>query len=616
MPAEHLAEMTIDSDVTKFDVKSRGTGGNSPFRLTREAALLRKWICSLFFVPLPWVPSVVASTFNELRDYSSMHSIGVEWDVAGDDNHNAEGTVRYRVAGTSNWKSALPLIRIDFAGTSMLAGSILFLEPGTTYEVQVDVSDVDGGADSRTLVIPTRPIPVAPSGGRTLHVVPGAGAGDGSAATPFQGLQTAWAAAQPGDTILVHAGAYGGVRDGNGSSGTPGNPIVFKAYGDGEAVFEFIEVFNQSHLWFEGLTFRREDNETGFYSCLTNPGYDNGFQQMPHDIDNIVLVRNTFEGYTHSIRLGPRTSGWYVADNIITGDKELGQSGTASFDGEGIELAHGDNHVVAHNSITLVADGVSFPNRNCEIFGNDVFDVTDDGIELDGGQSNTRAWGNRIHNAGHNGIGFQPMSGAPWYLVRNQIVNYQESAFKFRTTDRFVALHNTFVNWGYVFDHWAHHLFRGITRNNLFISINDGRIWKRADGGTDWRTDMDYDGFDWASSPSPFTIEGSVYGDLQSFSTATGQESHGIRVHAASCFEVFDVPGPPPHTTIPPQLMTLNASCAAVNAGESLPNINDGYVGSAPDMGAYEVGGPLPHYGPRESEPPTIPDPPTDLQVE
>jgi hypothetical protein len=33
--------------------------------------------------------------------------------------------------------------------------------------------------------------------------------------------------------------------------------------------------------------------------------------------------------------------------------------------------------------------------------------------------------------------------------------------------------------------------------------------------------------------------------------------------------------------------------------GHKLPNINDDFRGAGPDMGAYEAGDPLPHYGPR-----------------
>ena len=47
--------------------------------------------------------------------------------------------------------------------------------------------------------------------------------------------------------------------------------------------------------------------------------------------------------------------------------------------------------------------------------------------------------------------------------------------------------------------------------------------------------------------------------------------------------------------------MTLKSNCNAVDAGIALANINDGYIGNAPDLGAFEYGKELPHYGPRDS---------------
>ena len=43
----------------------------------------------------------------------------------------------------------------------------------------------------------------------------------------------------------------------------------------------------------------------------------------------------------------------------------------------------------------------------------------------------------------------------------------------------------------------------------------------------------------------------------------------------------------------------LRPGSAAVDAGIRLPNINDDFTGRAPDLGAYEIEQPLPHYGPR-----------------
>src|SRR5690606_32229074 len=40
-----------------------------------------------------------------------------------------------------------------------------------------------------------------------------------------------------------------------------------------------------------------------------------------------------------------------------------------------------------------------------------------------------------------------------------------------------------------------------------------------------------------------------------------------------------------------------------VDVGEPIPNVNDGFSGAAPDLGAYELGSGLVPYGPRTGEP-------------
>jgi hypothetical protein len=215
-----------------------------------------------------------------------------------------------------------------------------------------------------------------------------------------------------------------------------------------------------------------------------------------------------------------------------------------------------------------------------------------------------RIWGNRIHNAVHNGISFQPQAGAPWYIIRNQIVGNKEAAFKFRTTDRFVMLHNTIVNWGNAYPGDAmmccneDHMMHGISRNNLWVSIQGGQIWGFDNFTKDWRADLDVDGFDWGSAPNPFTYGGIVYPDLPSLAAASGLETHGIRISHSTCFATFNVPNPPP-STVPPQVMTLTANCNAVDAGVILPNVDDVFTGAAPDLGAFEFGTAPPSFGPR-----------------
>jgi hypothetical protein len=45
----------------------------------------------------------------------------------------------------------------------------------------------------------------------------------------------------------------------------------------------------------------------------------------------------------------------------------------------------------------------------------------------------------------------------------------------------------------------------------------------------------------------------------------------------------------------------LKPGSAAVDKGVVIPQVTDGYAGAAPDLGALELGQPLPHYGPRDN---------------
>jgi hypothetical protein len=196
------------------------------------------------------------------------------------------------------------------------------------------------------------------------------------------------------------------------------------------------------------------------------------------------------------------------------------------------------------------------------------------------------------------------MNGAPWYIIRNQVSAPDENAIKLRDgIDRALLAHNTFVAWQGVQTTDTYKMLSFQSNNNLWISVNDWYVWENGTGGTaNWRTNLDYDGFDWGNNVYAFKWgSDNRYPDLASFQAATGLETNGIHVDKDTCFENFAVPNAPP-ASVPLQFMTLKSDCNAVNAGIPLPNINDDYLGSAPDLGAYEVGADLPHYGPRDAD--------------
>ena len=571
----------------------------------------------------PAKPQPVAKP-GELRSYSTLHSLGFEWDLGdGDTDHDATCRVAYRRTDETAWHDALPLFRVDYAGWyaaknakspyNMLAGSVMFLRPATEYVVRLSLADPDGGSVEREVKLATLPVPDYGQPLRTLHVVPRAkedtsAAGDGSREKPFRGIVEAEKAAKPGDLLLLHAGDYGAAvfnRSGELAAkevGAQPKFITWKGAGDGPARFHRAYVTG-SALWFEGLTFELLEEKTGFRAgdnCL-----------------EVVLRANTFRGFSYSIFLSNSCRRWYIADNDIIGD------GTTGIGGEGIELNHSPDHTVCYNRVSKTADGTSYAERNCDIFSNDVFDVSDDGVEPDYGYANIRIWGNRLDAPA--GITFQAMYCGPWYIVRNQIVS-STNIFKLRVQDRYLVTNNTMIGYGPAagtkVSH-AHGLLTAMMRNNLWIHGGGSQfLWacqaprdeknreyfrKNVIYSTlraDWRTDIDYDGFDWSSAdpgkkktPTPFAWNGARLDDLSMLAAGVGIEKHGKVVDKENTFANYT---PPPYDPAARPILLLRDGGDAVDAGVPLANLAEEFNGKSPDLGAFEFGGPAPHFGPRK----------------
>ncbi|MBX3271659.1 MAG: hypothetical protein KF729_15440 [Sandaracinaceae bacterium] len=144
-------------------------------------------------------------------------------------------------------------------------------------------------------------------------------------------------------------------------------------------------------------------------------------------------------------------------------------------------------------------------------------------------------------------------------------------------------------------------------RNNLFIgglgggtydgySNGDGRVLQVADADAA-SCDFDYDGF---GSIGTGTFRGRVgatsFASLAELRARTS-EAHAVEVDLSIFAAPFDFPAAPfPARTVPDLRL---GEGVAVDAGERLATINDGFTGAAPDLGAYERGAPLPDYGPR-----------------
>jgi hypothetical protein len=216
---------------------------------------------------------------------------------------------------------------------------------------------------------------------------------------------------------------------------------------------------------------------------------------------------------------------------------------------------------------------------------------------------------NRISNS-FVGLSSQPGLGGPAYFIRNVMYNIIYSPFKlYRGSSGDVAFHNTVVKCGDALMivpgrtvSWA------LFRNNLFIggagggtdggyNNGSGRVAQVPDA--DATCDFNFDGY---GSIGTGTFFGNIAGN--NFSSLSGMRSDTTETRAiavtmgifATAVE-FPSSGPFPERSIPD--LGIQGDSAAADRGEILPNVNDGYTGAAPDLGAYEAGQSLPHYGPR-----------------
>ncbi len=350
-------------------------------------------------------------------DPPTLINLGFEWLIEGDANRNASVAVTYRQAGESQWRMGMPLLRLhherveqadvfDLELPNMFAGSILDLEPGTAYEVRLELSDPDGversGAATRTVTVSTRPEPMPVEGGNVYHVYPVGYEGPREEPS-FTGLMCAYnyrcgagdtapggrPRVKPGDVILMHAGTYAyryelyanqttvnATTTFEGTyyllaDGTPERPIVIKAAGDGEVIvdgrgnFNLFNVKAADYNYFEGITFRNTDIAiwAGTQLIVGSKGLtvkNCRFEQVGMGV---------FTNYSGS-------SDFYIADNVFLGrndpDHLTGWNGAfweqfAGVDGQVFPpvmasynaiRVYGPGHVIAYNYVADFHDGI------------------------------------------------------------------------------------------------------------------------------------------------------------------------------------------------------------------------------------------------------------------
>lgn len=543
---------------------------------------------------------------------------------SGDNNYNATATIEYRASGASLWSQGLPLLRVRPELTSgetppsqyglpypaeQFAGSLFGLESNTGYDVRITVSDPDGGDRVQTVTAVTRDVPPdEPAVPRHVPV-------SSSAA-----LSNALASAQAGDVIEIAAGNYSGPLTIT-ASGTLSNPIVVRGENrDGVTIDASGSTYG---VTIQGAFVHLER--------VTVSGSTWGARS--YNTEGTVIRNVRFTEVNRGIYAESGTNrDFYICDNVLEGKHVWPDVSSATWDDEGIAIT-GQGHTVCHNTVSGFGDALGLghdtdiPNIAIDFNDNDVLWTGDDGMELDFAHRNVRAFENRIVNAGM-GVSLQPVWGGPVYIVRNVFLNMAHSPYKLNNDPSgFFILHNTSArtlgdgNYGaYAWPQLGYTQADGDPayagnfqfKNNIVIGKSDpAHVTTQLILAT-----IDYNGW---SPDGAFVFWDSWvnFADLQSNSP---YEAHG-RILDDNTFAT-PLALPADYTTFWSGTdVTLGENSPALDAGQVLSNINDGYLLGAPDLGAIERGTSVPEYGAREtSSPPqndTLPPAaPTNVAVE
>lgn len=511
----------------------------------------------------------------------TLHHLGILWPIEGDTDLDGVVGVQFRESGSATWRPAMPLRRVPAGSNASTgdswddrhAGSLFGLQPDTDYEIELDLVDPDGGSVQRTLAVRTRAWPQ-----------PGNGTVRG--ATPAT-LAAVLGQAQPGDIVELGAGSYPGFT--LGRDGAAGAPLTLRGL-PGSLIEGELGLFFRHDVILQSLTVQGRIRFNGSDDIAI--------------LDSTVLASPTqFDG--DGIVCFLRCARAVIAGNTVIGTT-IWQESAFGVDGdnrgEGIVVT-GPGHAIVDNTVRGFRDGISFmeggsavDQYDIDVLDNTIGESADDAIEADSCARNCRIVGNILTNS-FIAMSSQPGLGGPTYFVRNRAYNVVHVPFKlYRGSVGDVLLHNTVVKTGDGLNAYPGvPITRAFARNNLFLGGEPG-IWAGYDSGSGRVVDLqdlqtanssfDYNGYGTTRSDFRGRLGGASFDSLVSMRSNTS-EVHGQQVEMAVFAGSPAFPQDPLLQYAPPDL-ALADDARAVDVGVVIPNINDGFAGVAPDLGALE----------------------------
>ncbi len=439
--------------------------------------------------------------------------------------------------------------------------------------------------------------------------------------------------------------------------GTADKPIVIKAAGDGEVVLDGRDNFNLFNVkaadynYFEGITFR--NTKIAIWAGTQFIAGSKGLTVKRCRFEDVGM--GVFTNYSGS-------SDFYIADSVFIGRNDpkhlIGWTGPfwqqfEHVEGQeyppvmksytGIRL-YGPGHVVAHNYVANFHDGIdtemygmpdgshpidgpNYPPREfwerrptaIDIYNNYITNAHDNSIEMDGSMHNIRVMRNMLINSASHPMSTQPSVGGPIYFIRNIVYHAPGGSTRLTAGSPGVIFYNNTIlteTGGAASSnvHWRNNLMLGENALAAIFTVNTNTNYSSSDYNG-FRPNPGNEAFQWNSPPLEVAsipgdgsggvkIEARKFPTLEAYAQATKQDQHSVLVDYDIFVNVKKLDAKDLATV--QRLYKaedfdfgLRPGSAAVDRGVAIPNVTDGFTGQAPDLGALEVGRPVPVYGPR-----------------
>jgi parallel beta-helix repeat protein len=495
------------------------------------------------------------------------------------------------------------------AGTVPVAleDSITGLASGTSYYYRVVSSGASGTSQGALLSLTTTgappvvvaPAPPAPTSGPQYFVAPtGSDSANGSAAHPWKTLAKAASATPAGATAMIAAGTYAGFT--MTRSGHAGAPIAFQAASAGTVqvhpasggstiIISGVHDVSLTGLTVTGATGTQDagvDVLDGSSDITIANGTISGNHSYGVDVNgstNVTISGNTITGNDTGIRINRAGAGVLIEGNDVVNNTGMVVDDPAPNNDTGavgISFLHTVGPLIARGNTIhgnrAPSDDYGYDGGAFEIYGSSGDTMTGNTIwdnqdVLETGTDGAACAGN-VFTRNISWGGNDKSLVAPRGPLVNGII--------LRCGQGMLIANNVFEDM----DYWVY----DITTSGGFAGSIDGfRIENNvnyqlankvyaigttlpSDAVIDYNVSITSPGAPFASVPGNGDVP-----DLATFRSLTGQEAHGRF-------------GDPLFANLAGQDFHLSPGSPALDAGTPIAGVTDGFLGAAPDAGAYE----------------------------